>query len=102
MTFVSVRAAGGLGDLHHRFASVAAGLDEGLHMTGKLLGHSQAQATHRCAHTAANSVKQASERVATQLPRLFNGSGGDGSAGMSALTADVKEISAPQNEPSNA
>ena len=36
-----------LHDLRHSFASVAAGLGEGLHMIGKLLGHTQAQITHR-------------------------------------------------------
>jgi integrase len=62
-----------LHDLRHSFASVAAGLGEGLHMIGKLLGHSQAQTTHRYAHLAADPVKAASQRVADTLSGLMQG-----------------------------
>lgn len=66
-----------LHDLRHSFASVAAGLGEGLHMIGKLLGHSQPGTTHRYAHLAADPVKAASERVAGALAAMI---GGDGAA----------------------
>ena len=58
-------------DLRHSFASVAAGLGEGLHMIGKLLGHTQAQTTHRYAHLAADPVKQASERIAEAIAGMI-------------------------------
>ena len=54
-------------DLRHNYASVAAGLGEGLPMIGKLLGHSQAQTTHRYAHLAADPVIRASERVGAAI-----------------------------------
>jgi integrase len=73
-----LRRAAGLNDLRihdlrHSFASVAAGLGEGLHMIGKLLGHSQAQTTHRYAHLAADPVKAASERVAGAIATMIGG-----------------------------
>jgi integrase len=63
-----------LHDLRHSFASVAAGLGEGLHMIGKLLGHTQAQTTHRYAHLAADPVRAATERVAEALATMMRGS----------------------------
>lgn len=63
-----------LHDLRHSFASVAAGLGEGLHMIGKLLGHSQAQTTHRYAHLAADPLKAASERIAEAIGGMMRGS----------------------------
>jgi integrase len=54
-------------DLRHNYASVAAGLGEGLPMIGKLLGHSQAQTTHRYAHLAADPVIRANERVGAAI-----------------------------------
>jgi integrase len=60
-----------LHDLRHSFASVAAGLGEGLHMIGKLLGHSQAQTTHRYAHLAADPIKAASQRVSDAIAALM-------------------------------
>lgn len=60
-----------LHDLRHSFASVAAGLGEGLHMIGKLLGHSQPQTTHRYAHLADDPVRAASERVATAITTML-------------------------------
>ena len=54
-------------DLRHNDASVAAGLGEGLPMIGKLLGHSQAQTTHRYAHLAADPVIRANERVGAAI-----------------------------------
>lgn len=60
-----------LHDLRHSFASVAAGLGEGLHMIGKLLGHSQPQTTHRYAHLADDPVRSASERVAQAIAGMM-------------------------------
>jgi integrase len=60
-------------DLRHSFASVAAGLGEGLHMIGKLLGHTQAQTTHRYAHLAADPVREASERVSEAILDMMRG-----------------------------
>lgn len=86
-----IRRAAGLGDLRihdlrHSFASVAAGLGEGLHMIGKLLGHSQAQTTHRYAHLAADPVKAASERVAGAIAAMIGDSLPESRA---ALTRDA-------------
>jgi integrase len=47
-------------DLRHSFASVAAGASLGLPVIGKLLGHSQAATTHRCAHLDADPLRRAS------------------------------------------
>lgn len=58
-------------DLRHSFASVAAGLGEGLHMIGKLLGHTQAQTTHRYAHLAADPVRAATERVSGVIVEMM-------------------------------
>ena len=62
-------------DLRHSYASVAAGLGEGLHVIGKLLGHSQAQTTHRYAHLAVDPIKAANERVGSALAGMMKGSG---------------------------
>jgi integrase len=80
-----VRRAAGLGDLRihdlrHSFASVAAGLGEGLHMIGKLLGHSQAQTSFRYAHLAADPVRAAGERVGGALAAMIGGDAGAGEA----------------------
>lgn len=60
-------------DLRHSYASVAAGLGEGLHVIGKLLGHSQAQTTHRYAHLAVDPIKAANERVGSALAGMMKG-----------------------------
>jgi integrase len=52
-----------LHDLRHTFASVGAGLGEGLPIIGKLLGHTQSQTTQRYAHLDADPVAKASERI---------------------------------------
>ncbi len=62
-----------LHDLRHSFASVAVGLGESLHMTGKLLGHSQAQTTQRYAHLADDPVKAATERVGAAISGMMAG-----------------------------
>jgi len=60
-------------DLRHSFASGAVALGEGLPMIGKLLGHTQVQTTARYAHLAADPVKAAAERVATNIAALMDG-----------------------------
>lgn len=66
-----------LHDLRHSFASVAVGLGESLHMTGKLLGHSQAQTTQRYAHLADDPVKAATERVGAAILGMMAGTAGE-------------------------
>ncbi len=61
-----------LHDLRHTFASIAAGLGEGLPMIGKLLGHTQAATTHRYAHLASDPVKQSAERIGAVVSGLLN------------------------------
>lgn len=60
-------------DLRHSYASVAANLGESLPMIGKLLGHTQAQATARYAHLAADPVKEATERIARSISEAMGG-----------------------------
>jgi integrase len=67
-----VRARAGLKDvrihdLRHTFASTAVAAGQGLPMIGKLLGHTQVQTTARYAHLAADPVKEAADRVASNL-----------------------------------
>ena len=40
-------------------------------MIGKLLGHTQAQTTHRYAHLAADPVRAASERVSEAIATMM-------------------------------
>jgi|CXWL01.1.fsa_nt_gi integrase len=54
-------------DLRHTFASIAAGLGEGLPVIGKLLGHTQAQTTLRYAHLADNPMEIASNKIGDAL-----------------------------------
>jgi integrase len=60
-------------DLRHTYASFAAGLGEGLHMIGILLGHSQAQTTHRYAHMATDPIKTASDRIGSAIADAMKG-----------------------------
>ena len=53
------------------------GLGESLHMTGKLLGHSQAQTTQRYAHLADDPVKAATERVDAAISGMMAGKTGE-------------------------
>jgi len=76
-----IRARAGLEDvrvhdLRHTFASIAAGLGEGLPMIGKLLGHTQPATTSRYAHLADDPVRRAGERVAAKLSDLMQGQQG--------------------------
>ena len=71
-----VRARAGLKDvrihdLRHTFASTAVAAGQGLPMIGKLLGHTQVQTTARYAHLAADPVKDAAERVASNLAQAI-------------------------------
>lgn len=66
-----------LHDLRHSFASVAVAAGEGLHMIGKLLGHTQTQTTHRYAHLAADPMKAAAERVGMILAAAIDNKGGE-------------------------
>lgn len=59
-------------DLRHSYASMAASKGMGLHLIGKLLGHSQAQTTHRYAHLADDPLKSAAETVASDIADLLN------------------------------
>ena len=61
-------------DFRHTLASEAVSGGESLHMTGKLLGHSQSQTTDRYAHLADVSVHNAAERVSGAIANvLLNG-----------------------------
>jgi integrase len=50
-------------DLRHSFASQLASNGIGLHVIGRLLGHTQPQTTHRYAHLLDDPLKAAVERV---------------------------------------
>ena len=64
-------------DLRHSFASVAVGLGESLHITGKLLGHSQGRTTERYAHLATDPAKAATERVGAAIAGMMAGKTGE-------------------------
>ncbi len=66
-----------LHDLRHSFASVAAGLGEGLPMIGRLLGHTQAATTHQYAHLADDPVRTANERIGEAISGMMRGKGAD-------------------------
>lgn len=75
-----LRASAGLDglrlhDLRHTYASILAGLGEGLPIIGKALGHTQAATTQRYAHVAADPVKRATERAGAALAGIANGKG---------------------------
>jgi integrase len=72
-----VRARAGLKDvrthdLRHTFASTAVASGQGLHMIGKLLGHTQVQTTARYAHLAADPVRTAADQVAGSISAALN------------------------------
>lgn len=58
-------------DLRHSYASIAATNGEGLHMIGKLLGHTQVQTTARYAHFAETQAKASAERVSGTIARAL-------------------------------
>jgi integrase len=65
-----------LHDLRHSFASVAVAGGEGLHMIGKLLGHTQTQTTHRYAHLAGDPMKAAADRIGNKIAAAMQGRAG--------------------------
>ena len=65
-----------LHDLRHAFASVAASAGLGLPIIGKMLGHTQAQTTHRYAHLASDPVKAAAAAVAGKIAAAMKRSTG--------------------------
>ena len=54
-------------DLRHSHAATGAGLGLGLHVVGKLLGHSQPQTTARYAHLDADPLRRASNAIGATL-----------------------------------
>lgn len=62
-----------LHDLRHAFASVGASGGEGLHMIGKLLGHTQAATTARYAHLQSDPMKVAAAGIAGKLEAAMRG-----------------------------
>jgi site-specific recombinase XerD len=50
-------------DLRHSYASQLASAGVGLHVIGRLLGHTQPQTTHRYAHLLDDPLRVATERV---------------------------------------
>lgn len=73
-----IRKAAGLDDvrvhdLRHAFASTGASGGEGLHLIGKLLGHSQAATTARYAHLQSDPMKAAAAGIAGKLEAAMRG-----------------------------
>ena len=58
-------------DCRHSFASRAVGLGENLPMIGRLLGHSELQATERYAHLERNWVREAAVRISESIAADF-------------------------------
>lgn len=54
-------------DLRHSFASAGASDGQSLVVIGKLLGHSQSSTTERYAHMAGDSLRQASDAIASKI-----------------------------------
>ena len=54
-------------DLRHSHAATGAGLGLGLHIVGRLLGHSQPQTTARYAHLDADPLRRASNSIGSAL-----------------------------------
>lgn len=74
----AIRAEAGLGDvrlhdLRHAFASVGASSGEGLHVIGKLLGHTQQATTMRYAHLASDPLKTAAAGIAGKIEAAMTG-----------------------------
>lgn len=64
-------------DLRHSFASVAVAGGAGLHLIGKLLGHSHVATTSRYAHLADDPVKEAADKVSRSISNAMGGLGGE-------------------------
>jgi site-specific recombinase XerD len=54
-------------DLRHTHASYGVGAGLGLPIIGKLLGHTQASTTQRYAHLDADPLRNASNRIGTDI-----------------------------------
>ncbi len=63
-----------LHDLRHSFASVGAGMGEGLPIIGKLLGHLNTVTTARYAHLSADPVRAANEKIGARIVAAMSGS----------------------------
>lgn len=73
-----IRKAAGLEDvrihdLRHSFASVGAGLGEGLPIIGKLLGHLNPTTTARYAHLSADPIREANEKIGKRILEAMTG-----------------------------
>ncbi|MDK9720521.1 MAG: tyrosine-type recombinase/integrase [Rhodospirillales bacterium] len=66
-----------LHDLRHTFASIMAGMGEGLPIIGKALGHAQSVTTQRYAHIAADPVRHAVERAGNAIMGMVKGRGAE-------------------------
>lgn len=64
-----------LHDLRHSYASVAAGLNLGLPIIGKLLGHTHSQTTHRYAHLMDDPLRAAAAAIGKEIADAMNGKG---------------------------
>lgn len=64
-----------LHDLRHSYASVAAGLNLGLPIIGKLLGHTQAQTTHRYAHLMDDPLRAAVNAIGNEIAQGMKSKG---------------------------
>jgi integrase len=60
-------------DLRHTFASVAVGGGLNLPIIGKLLGHTQVRTTQRYAHIADDPLREAANKVGTDIAGAGNG-----------------------------
>jgi len=65
-----------LHDLRHGFASVGAMGGLSLIMLGKLLGHKDSRSTARYAHVSADPLREAADRIASQLQSALDGQPG--------------------------
>ena len=62
-----------LHDLRHTYASHAILGGESLYITGKLLGHHDAQSTERYAHLSGDALAAASGKVSSRIEKLLSG-----------------------------
>jgi integrase len=60
-------------DLRHTFASTGAGASMGLHLIGKLLGHTQAATTARYAHLDADPMRRAVDTIGATIAAAMDG-----------------------------
>jgi len=74
-----IRDAAGLADvrihdLRHSFASIGAGMGEGLPIIGKLLGHRNTSTTAKYAHLSPDPVRAANEKIGERIAAAMTGS----------------------------